>query len=346
MKGKPGQDFQWHEAQRRCRLSDEALAMARELGLSPRDLIKNIPAKSQPWKAPVEDWVRHLYHQRRATASRARPVPTQTAASDPTSSQPPESAPAPAPGAPAPQSLAESELGPPAAPTELEQAEAQLMARFEAGDLSYEQFDWEMRELHRHAPVTQAEVDKHNRLMLARQQNFRRAAEAVAQALAGQPAVQKVVLFGSVALPLRKEVPRRAPRLRRARIAVWHECNDVDLAVWLSELSGLSALRRLIARTVQTLPVSFGGGVPHHAVDVHILEPGTNRYRGRLCIYSQCPNYKPECYVAGCGAVPFLQQFRDYEFDPRALALDRSVTLFSRGPASANAESLFDNMPF
>ncbi len=33
---KPGQQQRWAEAQRRCRLSDEAVRMAKELGLNPR----------------------------------------------------------------------------------------------------------------------------------------------------------------------------------------------------------------------------------------------------------------------------------------------------------------------
>jgi hypothetical protein len=35
---------EWGEAKRRCRMSDEAVVMARELGMSPRSLIKNIPS--------------------------------------------------------------------------------------------------------------------------------------------------------------------------------------------------------------------------------------------------------------------------------------------------------------
>ncbi len=61
---KPGQEQRWAEAQRRCRLSDEAVRMAKELGLSPRSLIKNIPSPKQRWKAPVEDWVRDIYPRR------------------------------------------------------------------------------------------------------------------------------------------------------------------------------------------------------------------------------------------------------------------------------------------
>jgi len=63
----------WAEAQRRCRLSDEAVRMAKELGIGPRSLIKNIPAPTQQWKAPVEDWVRDLYEQRQRKAGRRKP---------------------------------------------------------------------------------------------------------------------------------------------------------------------------------------------------------------------------------------------------------------------------------
>lgn len=61
------------EAQRRCRLSDEAMRMAKESGLSPRSLIKNIPSPKEQWKAPVEDWVRTMYEKRRATTVRHGP---------------------------------------------------------------------------------------------------------------------------------------------------------------------------------------------------------------------------------------------------------------------------------
>ena len=63
----------WAEAQRRCRLSDEAVQMAKDLGIGPRSLIKNMPAPTQPWKAPVEDWVRDLYAKRQRKASREQP---------------------------------------------------------------------------------------------------------------------------------------------------------------------------------------------------------------------------------------------------------------------------------
>ena len=57
-------DRAWDEAKRRCRLSNEDIRMAKELGMSPRGLIKNIPSKAQRWKAPVNLWIRNLYAKR------------------------------------------------------------------------------------------------------------------------------------------------------------------------------------------------------------------------------------------------------------------------------------------
>lgn len=48
-------DQLWQEAKKCCRLDDEDIALAKRLGLNPRSLIKNIPSKSEPWKAPVKD---------------------------------------------------------------------------------------------------------------------------------------------------------------------------------------------------------------------------------------------------------------------------------------------------
>ena len=42
--------------------------MAKELGLNPRSLIKNIPSPSQQWKLPVKQWIRELYEKRTAKA--------------------------------------------------------------------------------------------------------------------------------------------------------------------------------------------------------------------------------------------------------------------------------------
>ena len=43
--------------------------MAKEMGLNPLSLLKNIPSRQEPWKAPVEDWVREMYAKRREKAA-------------------------------------------------------------------------------------------------------------------------------------------------------------------------------------------------------------------------------------------------------------------------------------
>ena len=57
------------EAKRKCRLNTETVRMAKELGLNPRSLVKNIPSKAQPWKAPVHVWIREMYEKRRGKAA-------------------------------------------------------------------------------------------------------------------------------------------------------------------------------------------------------------------------------------------------------------------------------------
>ena len=55
------QDRLWAEAKRRCRLNLEDIRMAKEVGLNPRSLIKNIPSPNQRWKLPVKQWIHKLY---------------------------------------------------------------------------------------------------------------------------------------------------------------------------------------------------------------------------------------------------------------------------------------------
>jgi len=65
-------DAEWAEAKKKCRLNDETLKMAREMGLNPRSLIKNIPSPSQQWKAPVSIWIREMYQERLEKAGRKK----------------------------------------------------------------------------------------------------------------------------------------------------------------------------------------------------------------------------------------------------------------------------------
>lgn len=57
-------DALWQEAKKKCRLNNEDIRIAKELGLNPKSLIKNIPNKSEQWKAPVSVWIREIQEER------------------------------------------------------------------------------------------------------------------------------------------------------------------------------------------------------------------------------------------------------------------------------------------
>jgi len=54
----------WAECKKKCRLNMEDIELAKKLGLNPKSLIKNIPSKSQQWKAPVKEWLREIEAKR------------------------------------------------------------------------------------------------------------------------------------------------------------------------------------------------------------------------------------------------------------------------------------------
>lgn len=281
-------DAEWAEARRRCRLSDEDVRKAKELGLNPRKLIKNIPSPSQRWKAPVDVWVREQYRKR---LGKAEPPP-------------------------------------------VDDDEAEDMESFDES-----QDDWaEPRSL-------EEEAEETDERMLRQQRNLRRAADYLAHRLASLDVVQRVVLFGSVAAPLAKEVPR-FKELRRAGVAVWHECRDLDLAVWLTDCGSLKALQKAQGRALNDLLSDWDAGVAHHQVDMHLFEPGSDRYLGRLCHYGTCPKGKPECRVPRCGEALFLRQLEGYAFDETALAPGRAVTLFDRAQGTFPPAPEPDDIPF
>jgi hypothetical protein len=68
-------ESKWAEAKRLCRLSEDELRAAREMGLNPQSLIKNIPNHSERWKAPVGEWIRAMYEKRYGRPVGGRTVP-------------------------------------------------------------------------------------------------------------------------------------------------------------------------------------------------------------------------------------------------------------------------------
>lgn len=305
---------QWAEAKRRCRLSDDDIRKAKELGMQPRSLIKNIPSPSQQWKAPVREWVRSLHAEKFGARAAAPPNATEPVA----------------PGPAAPQPVSPSAAGKPPRVVEFRNREFPWPDRPDVPDLLVDLNDgfedmWERR-----GPPDEADIAETTSRMIRGQYLYRWGAQSVAIAMSRMPEVRKAAAFGAVAQPLRMQVPRFGD-YRRYRIEVPHECADLDLAVWLDDFSRLKELKRALADGLRPLQDSPYGGIAHHQVDVHVFDAASGRYRGRVCIFGQCPKPgKRECLVPNCGEKPFLQQFDDSHFNDARFEREPKVTLFDR----------------
>jgi hypothetical protein len=179
--------------------------------------------------------------------------------------------------------------------------------------------------------VKRAAIEQQNQLMVRRQREFRLAADVVADAWTGFAEVQAVAVVGSVAKALWKEIPRFSD-FRRAGIEVWHECADLDLALWIDSQERLGSLRRAAAHALRAaFERGAGTSVVSQQLDVFMIEPGRDRYLGRLCSFNACPKEKRECLVPGCGAIPFNKVIA--EFRPRADLLEPATyaMLYERG---------------
>lgn len=76
----------WQEAKTKCRLNNEDIELAKRLGLNPRSLIKNIPNKSEPWKAPVKIWLHEMDDKRQKKAEQKQHRRAKAAGSNPADS--------------------------------------------------------------------------------------------------------------------------------------------------------------------------------------------------------------------------------------------------------------------
>ena len=174
-------------------------------------------------------------------------------------------------------------------------------------------------------------IKQQNQYLLKLQRDFRVAADHVAAALAGHPTVNKVVLFGSVAAPLCKEIPRFR-EYRRAGVEVWHECKDVDLAVWVDDLDCLPELRKLCARSLRGLFETKNLGIADHQLELFIFDRYAGDYLGRLCYFNRCPKGNRDCDEPGCGDTPFLKITPGFRLYDDALDPRKTIILYPTEP--------------
>jgi hypothetical protein len=173
-------------------------------------------------------------------------------------------------------------------------------------------------------------IEENNQDQIRRQREFRQAADVIAEALAKFPEITAIGVTGSVAKSLWKEVPRfRA--FRRAQVEIWHECFDVDLAVWLKPINRLNEIRRAKDAALRDAYLSGAGiSVANHQAHIFLFEPQTDRYLGRLCSFNACPKDKPQCQVPGCGTVAYNRVLEGFVLKPDLLETARNSMLFER----------------
>ena len=126
-------------------------------------------------------------------------------------------------------------------------------------------------------------IEEQNRSLLQCYHEFRRAADTLPTAWRQDRKVEEVSQISSLARDPWKEVPQFSP-YRCARIELWHECKDVDLAFWLSDTGNLNGLHRTRAWGLRELLDKDGIGIASHQIDVFVLDPGTDCYFGHLAI--------------------------------------------------------------
>ncbi|HEX3363511.1 hypothetical protein [Phenylobacterium sp.] len=178
--------------------------------------------------------------------------------------------------------------------------------------------------------MRRAEIENQNRYLLDRQCQFRLAADVVADAWMSFSEVCAIAVIGSVAKRLWKEVPRFR-EFRREGVEVWHECGDLDLALWLDSQHRLGQLRGAATRALrEAFEAGAGMSVASHQLDVFLFEPGSDRYLGRLCSFSRCPKGKRDCLVPGCGDVPFNKHVDGFEPHDDLLMPSADAMLYRR----------------
>jgi hypothetical protein len=179
--------------------------------------------------------------------------------------------------------------------------------------------------------MRRAKIKQQNEYLLIQQRRFRVAADVVTDAWMAFPEIHAVAVIGSVAKALWKEVPRFSD-FRREGIEVWHECRDLDLALWIDSQQRLHEIHRAANRA---LSKAFTSGadtsVVPHQLDIFMFDPANDAYLGRLCSFSQCPKGKRDCLAPGCGAIAFNKVIDG--FVPRAdlLMPAQHAMLYRRG---------------
>jgi len=184
--------------------------------------------------------------------------------------------------------------------------------------------------------VTKYEADK---MALYRYHEYITVATQLAERLIEFPEVERIVLFGSLAKP-----PFRR-RFKYKKRMYFHYPKDIDLALWLSSLENLDAMRQVL--TMPLPPASQKArGIRESNMKLFVFDSHSSKYLGRVCHSNRCPHGGFECMCAWSGKPPYLKTTHDFVLHPDAISRISSQLLFERTPAKLiPASNLYADLP-
>ena len=181
---------------------------------------------------------------------------------------------------------------------------------------------------------------EYDQAALRRYQGFIHAALKLAEQLSKFPEIERIALFGSLAKP-----PFREPYRYKKRIWAFHEPKDIDLAIWLSSLDNLGAMRRVLATLVSSV-VKKAPGICEGTMELFVFDSTSSKYLGRVCHYKQCPRGDTNCMIEGCGKPSHLRIENGFILHPDAVSRINSQVLFERTPRNVlPASNLYTDLP-
>jgi cupin 2 domain-containing protein len=175
---------------------------------------------------------------------------------------------------------------------------------------------------------------------LQRYELFINTAIEMANRLATIPEVEKITLFGSLAKP-----PFRTWSPYRKSDWIFHQPTDIDLAVWVSSLESVDAMKKVRSELAQDIGKQ-NTAIRSEIIELFLFDSKSSKYQGRVCYFKQCPRGNRDCHAEGCGRIKNLKQMDGFKIAPDALLRLNSQILFEREPTVAISDyNLLTNLP-
>ena len=187
--------------------------------------------------------------------------------------------------------------------------------------------------------------DTEDRNALKRHQLFIAVALELSERLIEHTEIERISLFGSLARPPVLEPHPYSKRLRERGVHIFHTPKDIDLAVWLSSLANLGAIRKTMTKTVHDMTEQVSG-LCDDSVELFVFDSQSGKYLGRICHFNKCPKGYSDCVIQGCGTPKYLKTMKDFVLYPEAMLRVNSQILFERTPTSGiSMANLFSDIP-